>query len=127
MKIIIEKDENSIASESGNFCKWIRKYHGDWEVVLPESTPKRILNDSSLILPLVTLLAEPDLLNYLKLVTEYFAFRFKGDLQSDRNVVNVRCIVKTPDGYEKHYEFNGPESAFREKVQNFDINGFYKE
>ncbi|HCH3224901.1 hypothetical protein KW503_12340 [Vibrio fluvialis] len=128
MYLEVNIENGSIASEAGLFCKWINQHHPSIEVKLPANQPKLKLNDSSLILPLVTLISEPDLLNYLNLTVEYLNFKFRGDLATDKNEVSVCCHIKNSQtGTEKIFEFKGPESLYREKVDNFDLNEFFKD
>ncbi|TXH94804.1 MAG: hypothetical protein E6Q75_11565 [Rheinheimera sp.] len=126
MKIEIMEDDyysGSISSESDAFKKWMKIKYPDIEILVPENKSRFDLHDKTLIMPLVTLLADMSLINYLNLVLEYANFYFRGSLKSDLNEVSLRVSHRDPtSGIVKEFEFKGSEDALEKCIKKIDVN-----
>ena len=128
MKIKIVEENNLLTSDTSNFCKWIRQFHPDVTVSIPNNKTRYQLNDLSLILPLVQLATSPDLLNYLNLTLEYMQFKFRGSMESDNNVIEVMAEVESGrSGVSKRFQFRGTASDYSRTVKKFDPNKFFSD
>ncbi|HDY93102.1 MAG TPA: hypothetical protein ENH67_13145 [Pseudoalteromonas sp.] len=120
--------DNSIASETGSFAKWVKLKHPEIEIELPNHKNKVSLNDYSLIMPLVNLAYAQNIPNYLALVLEYAKYRFAGSLEGEINEISVQVDYEDINkGITKRFSFKGSESALSESVEKFDINKFMGE
>ncbi len=124
IKIIEEND--SLASETSTFCKWIRQSYPHVIVSTPENKARHQLNDQSLLLPFVQLVTSPDLVNYLNLVREYINFKFRGSMKSDTNTIEVCAeVTNGPNGKSKRFHFKGTADDYSQTVEKFDPNAFF--
>uniref|UniRef100_E6XJR2 Uncharacterized protein n=1 Tax=Shewanella putrefaciens (strain 200) TaxID=399804 RepID=E6XJR2_SHEP2 len=115
----------SIACETGAFKKWLKIKHPDVEVVTPADKSKVDLHDYTLVMPLVQLVADASLLNYLNLVLEYSKYYFSASLSGENNKVHIRvnCYDEKSNTI-KEFEFDGSESALEKSIEKFDLNKF---
>jgi len=93
MKIEFKEEpfyDNSIASETGSFTKWIKVKHPKIVVELPKHKNKVALHDYSLIMPIVNLAYAQNIPNYLALVLEYSKYRFSGSLEGENNQIEIQ-------------------------------------
>ncbi|MGI2107107.1 hypothetical protein ACRN9A_18440 [Shewanella frigidimarina] len=126
MHIIIMEENDSLASETSTFYKWISQSYPDVTVSTPENKARHQLNDQTLLLPLVQLATSPDLINYLKLVLEYMSFKFRGAMKSDSNTIEVRAeITNGPNGESKRFRYKGTADGYSQTVEKFDPNAFF--
>ncbi|SFU07500.1 hypothetical protein SAMN04487870_3380 [Pseudoalteromonas sp. DSM 26666] len=131
MKIVFMEDsfyDNSIASETGSFAKWVKLQHPEIDIELPTDKNKVELHDYSLIMPIVNLAYAQNIPNYLALVLEYAKYRFAGSLKGEKNEINIQVDYEDKNkGITKRFSFKGSESALSKSVENFDINKFMDE
>ena len=115
----------AIACEAGAFRKWLKIKHPDVEVITPNKINKVDLHDFTLVMPLVQLIADESVLNYLKLVLEYSNYYFSGSLLEQNNNVHIRAnCYDEKNNTIKEFEFNGSESALEKSIEKFDLNKF---
>lgn len=120
--------DNSIASETGSFAKWVKVKYPEIEIELPNHKNKVALHDHSLIMPLVNLAYTQDIPNYLALVLEYAKYKFTGSLEGENNEISIQVEYEDKNkGITKRFSFKGSESALSESVEKFDINKFMDE
>lgn len=126
MHIKIMKENDSLASETSRFYKWIRQSYPDVTVSTPENKAIFQLNDGLLLLPLVQLVTSPDLVNYLNLVREYMNFKFRGSMKSDTDTIEVRAeVTNGPNGKSKRFHYKGTADGYSQTVDKFDPNAFF--
>ncbi|MFA0084299.1 hypothetical protein [Vibrio sp. 10N.261.51.F12] len=126
MHIKIMEENDSLASETSTFRKWIRQSYPDVTVSTPENKARYQLNDHSLLLPFVQLVTSPDLVNYLNLVREYMNFKFRGSMRSDTNTIEVCAeVTNGPNGESKRFHFKGTADDYSQTVEKFDPNAFF--
>ncbi|MCD9548025.1 hypothetical protein GLP21_05050 [Photobacterium carnosum] len=127
MHIKIMVDNESLTSETSTFCKWIRQSYPDVKISIPESKVRHQLNDHSLLLPLVQLVTELDLVNYLNLTLEYMNFKCRGSMKSDKQNMELRAEVPYGNNGElKLFHFKGTADDFSKTVKKFDPNAFFR-
>ena len=120
--------DNSIASETGSFAKWIKVKHPEIDIELPKQKNKVVLHDFSLIMPIVNLVYAQNIPNYLALVLEYAKYRFAGSLEGENNEINIQVDYEDKNtGITKRFSFKGSETALSESIEKFDINKFFGE
>lgn len=128
MKIVVLEEPfyaGSVACEAGAFKKWLKINHPDIDVVIPSEKSKVDLHDFTLVMPLVQLIADASVLNYLNLVLEYSNYYFSGSLSTESNKVHVRVnCYDEQNGTIKEFEFIGSESALEKSIEKFDLNKF---
>ena len=126
MHIKIIEDNESLTSETSTFCKWIRQSYPDVTISIPENKVRHQLNDHSLLLPLVQLVTELDLVNYLNLTLEYMNFKYRGSMKSDKQNMELRAEVPYGNkGERKLFYFKGTADDFSKTVEKFDPNEFF--
>lgn len=120
--------DNSIASETGSFAKWIKVKHPEIDIELPKQKNKVVLHDYSLIMPIVNLAYAQNIPNYLALVLEYAKYRFAGSLEGEKKEINIQVDYEDKNtGITKRFSFKGSETALSESIEKFDINKFFGE
>ncbi|PCI58737.1 MAG: hypothetical protein COB35_13005 [Gammaproteobacteria bacterium] len=120
--------DNSIASETGSFAKWIKIKHPEIDIELPKKKNKVAWHDFSLIMPLVNLAYAQNIPNYLALVLEYAKYKFNGSLQGEQNEIAIQVDYEDENkGVTKRFSFKGSESALSKSIEKFDINKFMEE
>ena len=120
--------DNSIASETGSFAKWIKVKHPEIDIEQPKQKNKVVLHDYSLIMPIVNLAYAQNIPNYLALVLEYAKYRFAGSLEGEKNEINIQVDYEDKNtGITKRFSFKGSETALSESIEKFDINKFFGE
>ncbi|MFW1317695.1 hypothetical protein ACEWBY_21455 [Vibrio parahaemolyticus] len=119
--------EGAISHETGAFKKWLKVNHPDVNLVVPPNKTRFDLHDISLIMPVVQLLNEASVLNYINLVLEYANYAFKGSLKSDKNIVSFKAIyIKEENLERREIHFKGSAEELDKRIEKFDINEFMR-
>ncbi|ELI9047162.1 hypothetical protein [Pseudomonas aeruginosa] len=126
MKIEFLTDRNyegSVAVEAGPFKKWLKINHPEVEVVTPQDATIYDLHDYSFIMPLVNLVSDMSLPNYLALVVQYLETYRSGRLEGESDEVQISAFYQ--DGTTtKEFNFKGSTDALKASMKKFDLNKF---
>lgn len=116
----------SVASDFGDFAKWIRQQEPSIPVSVPTDAPKLLLRNADVWLPLVYLASDTSVQVFLNMAASYLYDKAKGSLKNDRPRVHMRAVYQDKQtGKTKKFEFSGDSEALTKAIKRFDLNNFF--
>ncbi len=116
----------SLASDFGDFTKWIRQHEPSISISVPADTPKLLLRNADVWLPLVYLASDTSVQVFLNMAANYLYDRAKGALKGDQPRVHIRAVYQDKQaGKTKKFEFSGDAAALARAIKKFDLNNFF--
>lgn len=118
----------SMASDSGDFAKWIRQHDPSITISLPTNTPKVILRNADVWLPLIYLASDTSVQVFLNMAASYLYDKARGALKNEKTRIHMRAIYQDKqEGKTKKFEFSGDAEALAKVIKKFDPNNFFDE
>lgn len=118
----------SLASDSGDFAKWIRQHDPLIPISLPTNTPKVVLRNADVWLPLIYLASDTSVQVFLNMAASYLYDKAKGALKNENPRIHMRAIYQDKRGGKtKKFEFSGDAEALTKVIKKFDPNNFFDE
>lgn len=118
----------SLASDFGDFAKWIRQHNPALPISIPSATPKVILRSADVWLPLVYLAGDTSVQIFLNMAASYLYEKAKGSLKSEQPRVHMSAVYQDrQSGKTKKFEFSGDADALAKAIKKFDLNNFFDE
>lgn len=116
----------SLASDVGDFAKWLKQTNQGIDVHLPADTPPRVLlRSSDCWLSLVWLGANVALPIFLGIVSNYLYDKAKGGVKGEKVTAHVEAVYRDPKtGAYKKFKFEGDVDQLKAVVKKFDPNEF---
>jgi hypothetical protein len=116
----------SLKADFGDFAKWIRVQKPDFNIQIPEGTPKIALHGADIWLPLIQLAADTSMQVFLNMAASYLYDRAKGALKTDTPRVHMSVIYQdNKQGKTKKFEFSGDHEALAKAIKRFDLDNFF--
>jgi hypothetical protein len=115
-------------SDTGDFSKWVRKFHPNVTVETQKADKKLLLRSGDYWLPLVFLSSDITLPIYLNMVANYLYEKMKGALKGEKARVHLSAMYEnTSDGIIKKFEFEGDVDTLQKAITKFNLNKFLEE
>ena len=117
----------TLASDGGDFAKWLRQTHPTVEVNAPKVVARRVLRSADVWLPLVYLAGDTSLQIFLNMVASYLYDRAKGSLKGDKAArVHLKATFQDKSsGKTKRFEFEGDGETLAKTIKRLDLNEFF--
>lgn len=116
----------SLASDAGDFAKWIRQHEPSIPISVPTDTPKLLLRSADVWLPLVYLAGDTSVQVFLNMAASYLYDKAKGALKGDQPRIHMRAVYQDKQaGKTKKFEFSGDAEALARAIKKFDPNNFF--
>lgn len=116
----------TLHSDFGDFTKWARQHAPTIPISAPGNTPKLVLRNADLWLPLA-FLGDASVQVFLNLAASYLYERAKGALKNDQPRIHMRAIYSDGTGTTKKFEFSGDGETLAKAIKRFDLNNFFDE
>ena len=118
----------SLVSDFGDFAKWVRQHNPSLPISIPTATPKLLLRNADVWLPLVYLAGDTSLQVFLNMAASYLYDKSKGSLKSEQPRVHMRAVYQDKQsGKTKKFEFSGDADSLAKAIKKFDLNNFFDE
>lgn len=115
-----------LASDAGDFAKWLKQEHSSVSAEFPASAPKVVLRSGDVWLPLVYLASDTSLQIFLNIAANYLYDKAKGALKSDQPRIHLSVVYQDKTlGKTKKFEFAGDAEALGRAIKRFDLNNFF--
>lgn len=118
----------SLPLDSGDFAKWVRQHNPSLAISIPTATPKVLLRNADIWLPLVYLASDISVQVFLNMAASYLYDKAKGSLKNEQPRVHMRAVYQDKQsGTTKEFEFHGDADALAKAIKKFDLNNFFDE
>lgn len=120
-------DTASLASDSGDFAKWLRTHEPTVPISLTEGYPKLVLHGAEIWLPLAYLASDTSFQVFLNMVANYLYDRSKGLLKHESHIIHFSAVhMNQETGEIKKLDFSGNSQDLAKITKKFDANAFFK-
>lgn len=119
-------DPPSLSSDFGDFAKWVQLQDPSIPLSIPDNTPKLLLRNADIWLPLVYLASDTSVQVLLNMASSYLYDKAKGALRHEKPRVHMRAVYQDKQaGRTKKFEFSGDAEDLAKAIKKFDLNNFF--